>query len=143
MGSPPQSPAHQPTVRPNPDEPLPAESRQPSKPSAQLAPNGHISVSSTSLPTNPAAALPAAPPQRHAAFTIAFVVLAFYLGLVVVILPWRDAWTDNSLLDSYPLLRTLATNNFVRGLVSGVGVLDVWMAISEALTYRRARAANH
>jgi hypothetical protein len=94
----------------------------------------------TAVPGEDAAAGPRS--HAHPVFTIAFVLLALYLGVVVVILPWRDAWTDNSLLDGYPTLHAFLANNFVRGLISGLGVLDIWAAVSEALRFFHAKTAK-
>jgi len=40
------------------------------------------------------------------------------------------------LLAGYPKLREILMYPFVRGVVSGVGVTDIWLAISEAARYR-------
>jgi len=64
--------------------------------------------------------------------------VAFFveLGMVLVVLPWTRAWTENSLLLAYPSVRFLLQNNFVRGLISGLGFLDLGFGISEALRYK-------
>lgn len=125
--------------RPEQQEVRPLGSTEPSR-------NGKPSLSSlsTELPGTPVTGSQAhSAPSRHPVFSIAFIVLALYLGVVVVLLPWRDAWTENSLLDFYPALRSVLTNNFVRGLVSGIGVLDIWAAISEALSFRRHSSSEN
>jgi hypothetical protein len=65
-----------------------------------------------------------------------FVVLCVWVGLILVVLPWTHAWTDNGLLLRNLSLRSIASLNFVRGLVSGLGLINVWMGISEAVNYR-------
>ena len=64
--------------------------------------------------------------------------VAFFveLGMVLVVLPWTRAWTENSLLLAYPSVRLFLQNNFVRGLISGLGFLDLGFGISEALRYK-------
>lgn len=147
MDSPPKFPAREaeareernPSGRPEQQEAGPSGPTEPSR-------NGKPSLSAPSaeLPNNQLAN-PASnsAPSRHPVFTIAFIVLAFYLGVVVVILPWRNAWTDNSLLDAYPGFRAVLANGFVRGLVSGIGVLDICAAVSEALSFRRKDSAKN
>ena len=41
-----------------------------------------------------------------------------------------------SLLSAHPSWRALAQNNFVRGIVTGFGLVDVWLGIWEAVHYR-------
>jgi len=64
--------------------------------------------------------------------------VAFFveLGMVLVVLPWTRAWTENSLLLAFPSARFFLQNNFVRGLISGLGFLDVGFGISEAIGYK-------
>ena len=64
--------------------------------------------------------------------------VAFFveLGMVLVVLPWTRAWTENGLLLAYPSVRFFLQNNFVRGLISGLGFLDVGFGISEAIRYK-------
>jgi len=64
-----------------------------------------------------------------------FVFVCAAVGVLLVILPWRAEWTDNFLLLSYPMLRTFLSNGFVRGLCSGLGLLDIWIGFWEAIHY--------
>jgi hypothetical protein len=49
-------------------------------------------------------------------------------------------WTDNGLATSLPKLREILQMNFVRGIVTGVGLVDVWIGIWEAVRYRENKA---
>lgn len=67
------------------------------------------------------------------------VVLAFLwfdLGLLILLLPWSHLWESNSLLVNYPGLIPYVLSGYVRGAVSGIGVLDMILA-AEALIRRR------
>ena len=70
---------------------------------------------------------------------VVFVLCCLEIGLLLVVLPWTTIWTENSLLVGNPRLQTFLRQNFVRGLVSGLGLLDIWLGISEALHYREHR----
>jgi hypothetical protein len=63
--------------------------------------------------------------------------VAFFieLGMVLVVLPWTRSWTENSLLASYPSIRSFLQNNFVCGVISGLGFLDIGLGIWEAVRY--------
>jgi hypothetical protein len=64
-----------------------------------------------------------------------FVTLCATFGVLLIILPWTPKWTDNPLLLPRPELRQLFSNGFVRGLCSGLGVLDLWLGFWEAIYY--------
>ncbi len=63
-----------------------------------------------------------------------YVAFCLWMGMVLVILPWSPLWDHNSLL-AFPALRSLLASDFVRGLISGVGLVDIWLGVSEALHY--------
>ena len=65
-----------------------------------------------------------------------FVFLCATLGVMLMILPWRPEWSDNPLLLAYPALRAVVASGFVRGLSTGLGVLNVWIGFWEAIQYR-------
>ena len=66
--------------------------------------------------------------------------VAFFveLGMVLVVLPWTRAWAENSLLLAYPSARFFLQNNFVRGVISGFGFLDVGFGVWEAIRYKES-----
>jgi hypothetical protein len=71
----------------------------------------------------------------HRTSVFLFVLISAVAGVLLVILPWTDEWTDNYLLLWFPSLRTLVTAGFFRGLCSGLGLLDIWIGFWEALHY--------
>ncbi len=68
-------------------------------------------------------------------FLVTFVLLCTLLGVFLIVLPWRPEWADNPLFSGYPWVRSLFANPFFRGICSGFGVLDLWIAISETAHY--------
>jgi hypothetical protein len=69
------------------------------------------------------------------------VVFYIELGMLLAVLPWTRLWTENGLVASLPKLRDLLQMNFIRGLVTGVGLVDVWIGIWEAVRYRETKAS--
>jgi len=65
-----------------------------------------------------------------------FVFLCATIGVMLMILPWRPEWTENHLLVPYPALRNFVATGFVRGVCTGLGVLNVWIGFWEAVQYR-------
>ena len=68
-------------------------------------------------------------------FLVTFVLLSTLLGVFLIVLPWRPEWVDNPLFSGYPWVRSVFANPFFRGVCSGFGVLDLWIAISETAHY--------
>ena len=55
------------------------------------------------------------------------VYVAFFLevGLLLLVLPWSAFWENNYFAEAWPLIRPFLTNNFVRGGVTGLGVVNL------------------
>jgi len=71
----------------------------------------------------------------HRVLVLLFVFFCASVGVLLVILPWRPEWTDNYFLLASPGLRTFVSNGFVRGLCSGLGLLDIWIGFWEAVHF--------
>ena len=56
------------------------------------------------------------------------VVLLFELGALLLYLPWSTLWDQNYFLNHFPWLIHIVLHPSTRGLVSGIGVLDVFVA---------------
>lgn len=67
--------------------------------------------------------------------SLLLVTVCATFGVLLIILPWTPKWTDNPLLLSSPNLRDFVSSGFVRGLASGLGVLDLWLGFWEAIHY--------
>jgi hypothetical protein len=59
--------------------------------------------------------------------------VAFFLevGLLLIVLPWSTFWDRNYFASVSPLLRRLVTNDFIRGGISGLGVVNLFAGFSE------------
>ncbi|MGC9293283.1 MAG: hypothetical protein ACP5EP_11285 [Acidobacteriaceae bacterium] len=71
---------------------------------------------------------------------VVMVTVCLYVGLLLGCLPWTRFWQENHFLMAYPWMGRLLLNGAARGVVSGMGLLDLWIGISEALHYRDHRA---
>ena len=56
-------------------------------------------------------------------------LVAYFLevGLLLVLVPWSAFWGRNYFVTMYPSLLFVLNNNFVRGAVSGLGVVNLLM----------------
>jgi len=98
-----------------------------------MTPESNITGPQTSLPP----AVPQAGPRWFQRLSsIVFVIFCFELGLFLIIYPWTDAWTENYFSLVAPLKmqtewRELWNNSYVRGGVSGLGLINIWIALTE------------
>ena len=115
-------------------------------------PNLPLARSSTGLPElqpppnapEPRPAQPSASQQARPAVylwlrrvgVLLFVFLCATIGVMLILLPWRSEWADNHLLLPFPMLRAIVASGFVRGVCTGLGVLNVWIGFWEAIQYR-------
>jgi hypothetical protein len=84
---------------------------------------------------------PQTPPKRPSLWLqriwlVLLVLFCLEVGILLIVLPWTRIWTDNSLLLGYPRIREFFMQDFVRGLISGLGLVDIWMGVAEAVRYR-------
>jgi hypothetical protein len=68
--------------------------------------------------------------------------VAYFLevGLLLVLLPWSMFWERNYFVELFPWLLAILRNNFVRGGVSGLGVVNLLVGfhdLSDLLMARR------
>ena len=73
---------------------------------------------------------------------VVFAFAWFDLGLLILVLPWSHLWESNSLLTRYPDLIPFVLNGYVRGAISGVGLLDLVMAADALLGHRQPPIAS-
>jgi hypothetical protein len=53
-----------------------------------------------------------------------------------VALPWVGKWFEEGLVSHWPELQRVLQHGFVRGAVSGLGLVDIWLGVWEAVHYR-------
>ena len=65
------------------------------------------------------------------------VMLRMYIGLAICYAPWAPMfWDQNPLFLQYPSIGILAAHGAVRGVVSGLGLLNLWIAFQDAIRSR-------
>lgn len=60
------------------------------------------------------------------------VLNSLLVGLILVVAPWTAWWDSNYLLQPHPALRALVLSAFTRGAVSGLGLVNIVLAVHEA-----------
>jgi hypothetical protein len=111
---------------------------------ASQVPPGDPDVSSIAFPRNepaPSETVPAQPLWMRRIVLIVFVMFCLQMGMMLLFLPWTPPWSSNSWLAEHWQIRSVLTNYFVRGIVSGLGIIDIFIGISEAVNYREPKRA--
>ena len=58
---------------------------------------------------------------------------AYFLeaGLILIVAPWSSFWERNGIAWMMPMVRSYVTNPFVRGAVTGIGVITACAGLVE------------
>ena len=68
-------------------------------------------------------------------------LVAYFIevGLLLVLVPWSPFWERNYFLTALPALHQIVSNNYLRGAVSGLGVVNLLMGFHELASVLLAR----
>ena len=71
-------------------------------------------------------------------------VVAFFFefGFALLIVPWSAFWDRNYFAEMLPALHAVITNNFVRGAISGLGVINLLSGLAELISIILARKTD-
>jgi hypothetical protein len=76
---------------------------------------------------------------------IFFILICFEIGFLLVILPWLDrpSWSENFLLVwtveklHWPWLGAFLSSGFVKGAVTGLGLVNIWLGVWEFINFKK------
>ena len=79
------------------------------------------------------------PPHRwyHKMSAVLLITFCLEIGFFLVIFPWTEFWDSNYFSSLIPEWREHWDNMYVRGAVSGLGVVNLWISLSEVIRLRR------
>ena len=82
---------------------------------------------------------PAPPVYRwyHKASALLFIVFCLEIGVVLLVFPWSEYWDNNFFSTWIPRFKDLWDNSYLRGAVSGVGIINIYISFSELFRLRR------
>jgi hypothetical protein len=67
------------------------------------------------------------------------------VGLLLLVIPWSTFWDRNTLLEAMPSVHAISRSPYLRGAVSGLGVVNLGAGIAELwgalVAWRRGRAS--
>jgi hypothetical protein len=63
------------------------------------------------------------------------IAIAYFVevGILLVVVPWTDFLLRNYFVEGWPLMRTVLGLGAVKGLISGVGVLNLGAGLAELI----------
>ena len=65
----------------------------------------------------------------HRILRALLLLLWLELGLLLILLPWSIYWEGSFFLNRYPALIPILLNPYLRGAISGLGVIDAVLAV--------------
>ena len=73
----------------------------------------------------------------HKMIGLLFVILCFEMGVFLLVFPWSPYWDGNYFSWMSPEWRQLWISPFLRGAVSGFGVVNLYVSLLEVFRLRR------
>ena len=104
-----------------------------------------------SLPSSPGPAIAsgsaAGPSWSQRLGSVLVIIICLELGLFLLVYPWTDGWSDNYFSYAVPggiraTWHAFWSNSFVRGGVSGVGAVNLWIAVTEVFRLFARRSST-
>ena len=99
------------------------------------------------IPLPPLTVAPPPPPPRpmaqpeyrwyHKLSALIFILFCMELGAFLLLFPWTDYWDHNFFSALVPEWHNVWDNSYVRGAISGLGVVNFYIAFLEILRLRR------
>lgn len=73
----------------------------------------------------------------HMMSAVVFITFCLEIGLFLLIFPWTEYWDANYFSGLLPRMKDYWDNLYIRGAVSGLGVVNVYISLVEILRLRR------
>ena len=73
----------------------------------------------------------------HVAFALLFIVFCLELGLFLTVFPWSEFWDRGFFAQLPPEWLHYWDNSYLRGAVSGLGLVNVYISLLEIFRLRR------
>ncbi len=73
----------------------------------------------------------------HKTRAVAFAAICLAVGLFLLIFPWTDWWDESYFTTLGPWWQDLWANLYARGAISGIGLVNLCIAVPELFRLRR------
>ena len=68
---------------------------------------------------------------------VVFITFCLEIGMYLLIVPWSESWDGNYFSEVLPQMKDWWDNLYVRGAVSGLGAVNLYISLSEIFRLRR------
>ena len=65
---------------------------------------------------------------------VLLILLALETGFFLILVPWSSVWDRNFLMGYLAALQPILRSDYVRGAVSALGLVNIWLGLAEAWT---------
>lgn len=89
-------------------------------------------------PTDPSSRADSSAKSRRI-LRIVLALFCFEIGLILLLLPWTLLWDRNYFFSLSSTAQRFMLSSYVRGGVSGLGLVNLWFAASETVRLIRDR----
>lgn len=69
---------------------------------------------------------------------LAWVIFCFEVGVFLLVYPWMSGWQTNFFANFLPELHAYWDNSYFRGAISGLGVINIYIALVELFQFLKA-----
>lgn len=73
----------------------------------------------------------------HKLTALLFILFCLEIGVVLLVMPWSEYWDDNFFASWMPGLHNFWESSYVRGAVSGLGIVNIFISFTELFRLRR------
>jgi len=73
----------------------------------------------------------------HKMSAVVFITFCLEMGLYLLIVPWTEVWDANYFSGLIPQMKPYWGNLYVRGAVSGLGMVNLYISLVEIFRLRR------
>jgi hypothetical protein len=101
-----------------------------------MTPHEHPPQSDT-IPMAPPPPEPRIYQWYHKMSAVVFIAFCVELGLSLLIYPWTEYWSKNYFSIAIPALSDYWDNVYLRGAISGLGVVNLYISFIEIFRLRR------
>lgn len=70
------------------------------------------------------------------------IALFFEIGIVLLVVPWMPYWQQNFFIDARPYVEPWLTSPFVKGAISGLGLVNVIAGFAELASLFMGRRSD-
>jgi hypothetical protein len=71
------------------------------------------------------------------------VLSSLLVGVVLAVAPWTSLWDANYLLHPHPALRAILLAPLTRGAITGLGIVNIVLAVHEAHRHLMGAGEHH